>query len=209
MPSAPRSRGFDSGEYAPGRTAREAVAQNQDPVHAVQKCTRLQAVLWRGGRVLHAARSGFSWNLIKLEGVPEDAGHTYKIWNKNENIVGKVDATTPATMTRWIPKPAKPSTGRLMVGSSRCRSEHGWGPVDPCWRTPKGIEYFGPRQGRFDFDYASIEQLQKARNNPPGQLIDTWFLVCWGRRAILSQLQRIEGPYSPTASLRYCLPPTC
>jgi len=38
----------------------------------------------------------------------------------------------------------------------------GW-PNSEMWRTPKGIEVFGPRHFGFDFDYVPIEQLQKAR----------------------------------------------
>jgi len=57
--------------------------------------------------------------LIKLEGVPEDAGHTYKIWNKNENIVTwyywKVGATAPDAMTPRDPKTLQTVIGRQML----------------------------------------------------------------------------------------------
>jgi DUF917 family protein len=158
-----------------GRTAREALAQNQDPVHAVLKSVH-------GYKLFHGVVDecdtrgdrGFTWNVIKLEGVQEDAGHTYKIWNKNENIVtwydGKVDATAPDTMTPLDPKTAGtvngPTDGTLLIGAEVVMVGFR---ADPLWRTPKGIEYFGPRHEGFDFDYVPIEQLQKARNNPPVQ----------------------------------------
>ena len=156
-----------------GRTAREAVAEHQDPIRAILK-------VMRGYKMFHGivaeddtkGERGFTWSVVTLEGVHEDQGHTYKIWNKNENIVawydGKVDATAPDTLMDLDPKTGDahngPTLGAFQVGAEVVMV--GW-PADPRWRQAKGIEVFGPRHFGFDFDYVPIEQLQRARHIAP------------------------------------------
>jgi len=155
-----------------GRSAREAVEQHRDPIEAILK-------IMHGYRLFHGVVAeddtkgdrGFTWSVATLEGVNEDQGHTYKIWNKNENIVawydGKVDATAPDTLMDLDPKTGDahngPTLGAFQVGAEI--EMVGWA-ADPRWRQPKGIEVFGPRHFGFDFDYVPIEELQKARKNP-------------------------------------------
>jgi len=154
-----------------GRTAREAVEEHRDPVHAILK-------IMHGYKMFHGVVTeddtkgdrGFTWSVVTLEGVGEDAGHSYKIWNKNENIVawydGKVDATAPDTLMDLDPRTGDahngPTLGAFQLGAEIVMV--GW-PADPRWRQPKGIEVFGPRHFGFDFDYVPIEDLQKARKN--------------------------------------------
>jgi len=156
-----------------GRSAREAVEQHRDPIEAILK-------IMRGYKMFHGVVTeddtkgdrGFTWSVVTLEGVNEDAGHTYKIWIKNENIVawydGKVDATAPDTLMDLDPKTGDahlgPTLGAFQLGAEIVMV--GW-PADPRWRSAKGIEVFGPRHFGFDFDYVPIEQLQKNRHNPP------------------------------------------
>lgn len=155
-----------------GRTAREAVAEQKDPIDAVLKVVH-------GYRLFHGvvARDdtkgdrGFTWSDVTLEGIGADEGHTYRIWVKNENNVawydGVPDAMSPDFIQDLDPATADahlgPALGAFRVGAEIVMV--GWA-NDPRWRTPKGIEVFGPRHFGFDFDYAPIEQLQKRRNNP-------------------------------------------
>jgi uncharacterized protein len=155
-----------------GRSAREAVEQHKDPIQAILK-------IMHGYKLFHGVvaeddtkgERGFTWSVATLEGVKEDEGHTYKIWNKNENIVawydGKVDATAPDTLMDLDPRTGDahngPTLGAFQVGAEIVMV--GW-PADTRWRLPKGIEFFGPRHFGFDFDYVPIEELQKARRNP-------------------------------------------
>ena len=154
-----------------GKTAREAAAEHSDPVAAILK-------VMHGYKMFHGIVAeddtkgdrGFTWSVVTLEGVNEDAGHTYKIWNKNENIVawydGKVDATAPDTLMDLDPRTGDahngPTLGAFQLGAEVVMV--GW-PADPRWRQPKGIEVFGPKHFGFDFDYVPIEELQKARKN--------------------------------------------
>lgn len=158
-----------------GRSAREAVEEHKDPIQAILR-------IMHGYRMFHGVvaeddtkgERGFTWSVVTLEGVKEDEGHTYKIWNKNENIVawydGKVDATAPDTLMDLDPRTGDahngPTLGAFQVGGEIVMV--GW-PADPRWRQPKGIEVFGPRHFGFDFDYVPIEDLQKARKNRPVQ----------------------------------------
>jgi len=155
-----------------GKTARESVAQGRDPIQPILK-------IMHGYRMFHGivteddtkGERGFTWSVVNIEGVKEDQGHTYKIWNKNENIIGwydgKVDAMAPDTLMDLDPKTGDahngPTLGAFQVGAEVVIV--GW-QSDPRWRMPKGIEVFGPRHFGFDFDYVPIEQIQKARNNP-------------------------------------------
>lgn len=158
-----------------GRTAREAVEEHKDPVQAILK-------IMHGYKMFHGVvaeddtkgERGFTWSVVTLEGVGEDSGHAYKIWNKNENIVawydGKVDAMAPDTLMDLDPVTGDahngPTLGAFQLGAEVVMV--GW-QADPRWRLAKGIEVFGPRHFGFDFDYVPIEQLQKARNNPAVQ----------------------------------------
>jgi len=158
-----------------GRTAREAAGQHKDPINAILK-------IMHGYRMFHGIVAeddtkgdrGFTWSVVTLEGTEEDQGHSYKVWNKNENIVawydGKVDATAPDTLMDLDPKTGDahngPTLGAFQVGAEVVMV--GWA-ADSRWRQPKGIEFFGPRHFGFDFDYVPIEELQKKRNNPQAQ----------------------------------------
>jgi len=158
-----------------GRTAREAVAQHKDPIAPLLK-------IMHGYKLFHGVVAeddtkgdrGFTWSVVTIDGTREDQGHTYKVWNKNENIIGwydgKVDVMAPDTLMDLDPKTGDahngPTLGAFQVGAEVVIV--GWA-SDPRWRQPKGIEFFGPRHFGFDFDYVPIEQLQAQRKNKPVQ----------------------------------------
>ena len=97
------------------------------------------------------------------------AGHTYRVWVKNENMVswldGKPDVMSPDLIYNLDPK-----TGEALVGSGL-----GGYPLNAdvaivarpvlaaAFRSPKGIEMIGPRHFGFDFDYQTIEDILKTR----------------------------------------------
>jgi len=168
-------RGLVSGSLSQaillGRTAREAVEQKKDPIMAILK-------VMHGYKLFHGVVTeddtkgdrGFTWSDVTLTGIAEDDGHTYRIWNKNENIVawydGKPDAMAPDTLSDLEPATGDahlgPTLGAFRVGAEIVMV--GW-PSDPRWRKPLGIEFFGPRHFGFSFDYTPIEELQQARSN--------------------------------------------
>jgi len=105
---------------------------------------------------------------VEIRGTNEYAGHTYKLFLKNENIIawldGKPDAMLPDIIVDLDPKTGDTLFGQglgaypmnadvVMVGI----------PNTPMWRTPKGLEVMGPRHFGYNLDYTPLEQLQKSR----------------------------------------------
>jgi hypothetical protein len=150
-----------------GRTVREARERGDDPVAALVK-TSGGYKLFRGTvtKAEMKGERGFTWWDVELAGTHEFQGHVYKVFVKNENIVswldGKPDAMSPDFISNLDPKTGDTVFGQglgaypmnadvTMVGI----------PASPLWRTPKGIEVFGPRYFGFDFDYVPLEVLHK------------------------------------------------
>lgn len=152
-----------------GRTLREARAKQADPVAALLKASG-GFKLFRGvvTKADMKGDGGFTWWDVEMRGTGPYTGHQYKVFVKNENLLGwldgKPDAMTPDLIVNLDPK-----TGDTIVGPSL----GGYNvdqevtliaiPAHALWRTPKGLELLGPRHFGFDFDYQPIEQLQKGR----------------------------------------------
>lgn len=158
--------GFLTQSMRLGRAAREALAAGQDPVQAV-----VQAgggyLLFRGKvtRAETRGEKGFGWSEAYLEGTGDFSDSDYRIYNKNENLVGwrdgKVNVAAPDVIAALDPK-----TGWAMlrhgpfVGSFKEGEELaivGF-PAHALWRTARSIQGFGPRYFGFDFDYVPIER---------------------------------------------------
>ena len=152
-----------------GKTLREARAQGQDPVAALLKVSK-GLKLFRGTVTKADMKGdrGFTWWDVEIAGTHEYQGHTYKLYLKNENVAswldGKPDATAPDIIVDLDPKTGDTLFGQglgaypmnadvVMVGI----------PNSPMWRTPKGIEVMGPHHFGFDFDYRSLDDIQKTR----------------------------------------------
>ena len=158
-----------------GKTVREAREQGQDPVDALVKVSNGYK-LFQGIVTKSADKGdrGFSWSDVEVRGTKEFEGHTYRVFVKNENNVtwfdGKPDAMAPDFIANLDPKTGD-TINPPVLGSYIVNQEVvlvGW-PNSEMWRTPKGIEVFGPRHFGFDFDYVPIEQLQKARSLKPAR----------------------------------------
>ena len=153
-----------------GRTVREAREQGRDPIEALVKAAKGYK-LFQGIVTASEDRGerGFSWSDVEIRGTKEFTGHTYKVYVKNENIVawldGNPDAMSPDCIANLDPKTGDtinpPTLGSYVVDQEVVLV--GWPNAPQQWRTPKGIEVFGPRHFGFDFDYVPIEELQKAR----------------------------------------------
>jgi DUF917 family protein len=153
-----------------GRTVREAREQGRDPIAALVEAAKgyklFQGIVTKSE---DRGERGFSWSDVEIRGTHEFTGHTYEVYVKNENIVGwldgKADAMSPDSIANLDPKTGDtinpPTLGAYVVGDEVVLV--GWPNAPLQWRTPKGIEVFGPRHFGFDFDYVPIEELQKAR----------------------------------------------
>ena len=160
-----------STSIAYGRTLREARQRGEEPVAALLTASKgfklFQGVVTKADM---KGDGGFTWWDVELKGSGPYAGHAYKVFVKNENLLGwldgKPDAMAPDLIINLDPK-----TGDTIVGPSL----GGYNvnqevvlvaiPAHPLWRSAKGLEILGPRHFGFDFDYVPIETLQKTR--PP------------------------------------------
>ncbi len=152
-----------------GRTVREARAHGEDPVAAVVKASR-GFLLFRGTVTKADMKGdrGFTWWDVELAGTGPYTGHTYKVYVKNENIVawldGVPDAMSPDTIQDLDPVTGDAHNGGTLGGYKLGADIAMIGyETSPLWRTPKGIDVFGPRHFGFDFDYVPIDQLQQQR----------------------------------------------
>ncbi len=103
---------------------------------------------------------GFLTGYIEIEGVEEWKGQCFKIWVKNENIVGwrngKVVVMAPDLICMVDENCNGVTNSEIKIGMKVAII----GVKAPdIWRTPKGIELFGPRHFGFNFDYVPIEEL--------------------------------------------------
>jgi hypothetical protein len=119
-------------------------------------------LLFKGVVTRHAFDTieGFTIGEIYLSGEGEFSGSDYHIWFKNENIVswrdGKVDVTVPDLICVFDEEANEP------VLNPYCREGMSVTviglPAPAQWRTPRGLELFGPRHFGFDVEYQPIEK---------------------------------------------------
>lgn len=155
-----------------GRAVREARERGQDPTAALLKVSG-GFKLFRGvvTKADMKGERGFTYWGVELNGAGEYARHTYKLWVKNENLLGWIDGV-PDAMTPDLIINLDPATGDTLVGPSLGGYSVGQQvmlvsiPAHAMWRTPNGIKALGPRHFGFDFDYVPIEELQHHRKSP-------------------------------------------
>ncbi len=153
-----------------GRTVREATAQGTDPVAAlIGVCDGCVKVFHGVVRTADTKGDrGHTYTEAELQGTREYAGHTYRVWVKNENIIswldGVPDVISPDYLYNLDARTGDAVTSRELGGypigvevAMVARPAHAG------WRTPKGIEIIGPRHYDFDFDYVPLETIQKTR----------------------------------------------
>jgi DUF917 family protein len=153
-----------------GRTVREAAAKGADPIAALMKVANGHALFQ--GTVIKSEQKGergFSWWDVELAGTGPFKGHHYRVWVKNENIIGWLDGQ-PDAMAPDLIYNLDPKTGWAIssaeLGGYTMGSEvflMGRAANAPAWRSAKGIELIGPRHFGFDLDYRPIEAVMKAR----------------------------------------------
>lgn len=150
-----------------GKTVREARENNKDPIAALVDVAGGYKLF--EGVVSKSSESGdrgFNWVEAEFEGTGEFSGRNYKMFVKNENIVGWIDGELSAMAPDYIYN-LDPETGESTLGV-------GYGgyvvgekvaivavKAPAQWRSPKGIELIGPRHFGFDFDFTPIEELQE------------------------------------------------
>lgn len=149
-----------------GRTVREAREAGEDPVAALTEVAGGYK-LFEGvvAKSVERGERGFNWVEAEFEGTGDYSGRSYKVYVKNENIVGwidgKLDAMAPDYIYNLDPESGESTLGvgygGYVVGE---RVAMVGVPAPRQWRSDRGVELMGPKHFGFDFDYVPIEDLQ-------------------------------------------------
>jgi len=153
-----------------GKTVREARQSGKDPIAALLDASNgyklFQGIVTKSDE---RGDRGFNWVDVEIKGTKEYAGHTYKVFVKNENIIAwlddKVDVISPDYIYNLDPETGESTTGGDGVGGYPLDVEVVMigVPAPEQWRSEKGIELIGPHHFGFDFEYTPIEKLQMGR----------------------------------------------
>lgn len=152
-----------------GKTVREALDQKQDPIAALVRAADAHQ-MFRGvvDKTNHRGDRGFDWDDVEIRGSGVYAGHRYRVFVKNENIMSWLDGK-PDIMPPDMIYNLNPATGDAIESPRMGGYPIGMDVVivgraaSPMWRTPKGIELFSPRHFGFDVDFVPIEDVLKTR----------------------------------------------
>lgn len=148
-----------------GRAIREATDAGNDPIAAAATAAG-GYVLFRG-RVLaqlNEDKGSFIWGDERIEGTGEFAGHSFRIWYKNENHMSWFDGD-PYVMSPDAVTVLDAETGHGL--SNFAHNDWTWGrevgvigvPCPPVWRTARGLRIFHPRRWGFACDYRPMEEV--------------------------------------------------
>jgi len=156
--------GAISGAERMGAAVRKARAAGDD-VASVIAATGGGHVLFRGVIAANewSDHGGFTHGEMRLEGRDVDRGEVFRIWYRNENLGASRDDTPRVTAPDLI----------VVIGSDGMPVTNPFGrvgdaagvvglPAPAGWRTPRGIEVFGPRALGFGVDYVPLEDAGRA-----------------------------------------------
>ena len=150
-----------------GRVTREAVETNSDPIDALLNASTgyklFQGLVTKSDE---KGDRGFNWIDVEISGTDDFSGKTYKVFVKNENIIGWLDGEIDVMAPDYIYNLDPNTGGSIMsntgIGSYPIGKEVvliGLPSADQ-WRSDMGIELMGPKHFGFDFDFIPIEKLQ-------------------------------------------------
>lgn len=152
-------RGSCEAAFQAGRVLRQARADGQDPVRAVTE--HLGGAHLFDGMVVSTdedPESGYQFHLCThhLIGTGRFGGRRCAVWVKNEHHIVWVDGvaavTSPDIIALLDRGSGRPLTNHEVV-PGQAVAVIAAPPLDPRWRSSKGIELLGPRAFGFDLDY--------------------------------------------------------
>jgi len=148
-----------------GAAIKKAREKGADPVEAFQKEANAYKIF--EGKVSSLeleGRGGFSWGNWHIDGEGEFKGKKLRIWVKNENLVSWLDDKPYVTCPDLV----------CVVDAETCEGLGNSGQIGATytgktvtvlgikalerWRTPRGIEIFGPKHFGFDIEYVPLEK---------------------------------------------------
>ncbi len=145
-----------------GKAVMKAREAGDDPVEAVRE-TASGHLLFEGevAAYTNEGRGSFTWGNSWIKGTGDHAGHTMKIWFKNENQISWIDekpyATCPDPFTVVDRETGDGFSNFRVSDWLQGRKVAVWGmkAADP-WRTERGLRIFSPKHFGFDIEYIPI-----------------------------------------------------
>lgn len=144
-----------------GAAVREARSSGADPVEAAVMAGK--GYLLFKGKVAQASwkiEEGFTIGELLVSGEDDYLGHRYRVWYKNEHIISWFDEE-PDVMVPDLVCVLNRKTGEAITNPN-CREGMevaviGY-PAPELWRSPRGLELFGPRHFGYEIQYRTIEE---------------------------------------------------
>ena len=138
-----------------------------DPVAAILKAAK-GFKLFEGkiGGYTNEGRGSFVWGNAWIKGTGSDAGHTLKLWYKNENQITWIDekpyVTCPDPFTVVDSKTGEGLSNFRQAQWTPGREVTLWGMKSAdLWRTERGLRIYNPKHFDFDMSYVPIEKKVK------------------------------------------------
>ena len=154
-------KGTISKSMAVGGAVIDANREGMDPVEAVRKALG-GWLLFRGSVEKYEWRNekGFLFGDVTLSGKDTWSGHVFRSWIKNEHIFAWRDTkpiVMPPDLIIFLDKDGHGVTNDALKPGLEVSVVASKAPE--VWRTPKGLEFFGPKHFGFDNEYVSVENL--------------------------------------------------
>lgn len=150
-----------------GKAVIDARERGDDPVEAIVRAAGGYKLF--EGKVGGYTREGmgsFVWGNAWIKGSGKDAGHTLRLWYKNENQITWIDERPFVT----CPDPFTVVDAKTGEGLSNFRPEQWsndrevvlWGmKCADLWRTARGLRIYNPKHFGFDIEYVPMENKVK------------------------------------------------
>ena len=150
-----------------GRAVREARSLDENPVEAAVMAGK--GYLLSEGKVSQTSwkiAGGFTIGELSIVGEGDYLGQQYRIWYKNENIISWFDEE-PDVMVPDLICVLDPETGEAITNPN-CQEGMevaviGYPASTEVWRSPRGLEVFGPKDFGYEIEYRRIEDNQRLR----------------------------------------------
>jgi hypothetical protein len=154
-------RGTISKSIAVGKAVRDAHREARDPVEAVRE--NLHGwLLFKGNVEKYEWRNekGFLFGDVTLTGKEQWRSHIFRSWIKNEHIFAWRNAkpiVMPPDLIMFLDTRGYGVTNDALKQGLEVSVLAAKAP--DVWRTPKGLEFFGPKHFGFDHEYVPVEEL--------------------------------------------------
>jgi hypothetical protein len=157
-------KGTISKSLAVGKAVREAHGKRSDAVEAVRKVLD-GWLIFKGAVEKHEWRDekGFLFADATLKGQGRWEKHSFRSWIKNEHIFAWLDAkpvVMPPDLIMFLESEGYGVTNDLLRPGLEVSVLAAKAP--DVWRTPKGLEYFGPKHFGFEYAYVPVERILAA-----------------------------------------------